>query len=132
MSTVVFQRLGDASGVRFHYHPDLVELIKTAVPTYARRYNPAAKERTVDAGYARSLARLLRCEGHTVVGLDEPNGARSSADPAQWAKDLLTHVGPTRRDVVFRALMRVLHPDNQQTGDTQLQRELNQARAELE
>jgi hypothetical protein len=33
---------------------------------------------------------------------------------------------------VFKALTRILHPDNADTGDTDLQRQLNDARAAMD
>ena len=48
-----------------------------------------------------------------------------------WAHALFRQVGLDRREPVFRALTRVLHPDNQSTGDNTLQRQLNDAYGEL-
>ncbi len=45
----------------------------------------------------------------------------------QWAQIMFRRVGHHGADAVYRALSRVLHPDSP-TGDTSLQRELNEAR----
>lgn len=41
-------------------------------------------------------------------------------------------MGPERTDAVFKALTRILHPDIADTGDTELQRQLNDARDAME
>jgi hypothetical protein len=128
MSTVIFQRRGTTYTVRFRYDPTLVELLKTAVPSHARNWDPATKEWTVDAGHAKRLASTLRATGHQVIGLDpDPPRTDSGTDPSQWARILFHRVGPTRREPVFRVLTKVLHPDNPVTGDTAIQKELNAA-----
>ncbi len=135
ITTVTFRRHGDAYVVRFRYDPALVELLKAVVPAYARSWNTSTREWTVNVDYANLLASAVRSLGHRAIGLDPqqpPPRNNTHTDPAQWAMDLLHRVGPTRREPVFRALTKVLHPDNQQTGDTRLKRELNDARAELE
>jgi hypothetical protein len=86
------------------------------------------REWLVEDAFAVQLADTMRRFGCTVVGLEAP---RCDDDPAAWARALFRRVGPSRAEPVFRSLTRVLHPDNAETGDTQLQRELNAARAEL-
>jgi hypothetical protein len=132
-TTVAFTRCGYAYTVRFAYNPDVVGLLKTTVPAFARTWDSSAKRWTVDLDYAGLLASVLRRAGHQVIGLEPPKPPprTDSADPARWATVLLRRVGPARREPVFRALTRILHPDNQQTGDTQLQRELNAARDQI-
>lgn len=130
MSTVLFTRRGATYTVRFRYDPAVVELLKTAVPGYARDWNPATKEWTVNTGHAERLAQALRATGHQVVGLEPPPPPTNGGDPLDWARVLFTRVGPTRREPVFRALTKILHPDAA-TGDTTLQRELNLARDQL-
>jgi hypothetical protein len=137
MSTILFTRHGTTYTVRFRYDAAVIELLKAAVPGYARSWDPAAKEWTVRAGHAEQLAKALRATGHQVVGIDPPRTdppPRADGripDTAQWARILFRRIGPNRRDPVFRALTRVLHPDNPATGDTTLQRELNSAREQL-
>jgi hypothetical protein len=127
MTAVVFEHHGAAYTVRFPYNADVVELIKTVVPSYARTWHPAVKTWAVDATYAHQLAATLRRLGHTVVGIDEPSRDVSCQG---WAQHLFRAVGPSRSTAVYRALSRCLHPDTP-TGDTTLQRELNAAFAEL-
>jgi hypothetical protein len=133
MSTILFTRHSTNYTVRFRYDPDLVELLKTAVPSGARDWNPATKEWTIRAGHAEQLASALRSTGHKVLGLDPPRSdpppRADGPDTAQWARDLLTRVGPSHRDPVFRALTKVLHPDV--GGDHRLMQDLNRARDEL-
>lgn len=71
----------------------------------------------------------MRCAGSaTIIGLDlEPSPC--DHDAAHWARILFKRVGPARTSAVYRALSRCLHPDV--GGDTDLQRELNDAYAEL-
>jgi hypothetical protein len=135
VSTILFTRHGDRYTVRFQYNADLVELLKTAVPSHARDWNPATKEWTIRATHAEQLASALRATGHKVLGLDPPRtdppprANNSTPDTAQWAKLLFRRIGPNHRDPVFRALTKVLHPDV--GGDHSLMQELNQAREQL-
>ena len=129
MSTAVrFEKRGDKYAVTFAYNPNIVALIKT-VPAGARSWKPDAKLWFIDAGYAPSLAASMRECGYIVTGMDKPkpDGPGPRAD---WAQLLFARVGQQRAEPVFRALTRVLHPDTP-TGDTQLQRELNNARDRL-
>jgi hypothetical protein len=50
------------------------------------------------------------------------------ATSTDWCGPLFSAVGPDRREAVFKALVRVLHPDNAKTGDTKLMQDLNAAR----
>jgi hypothetical protein len=127
MTAVVFTRAGTTFTVRFRYDPAVVDLIKT-VPSYARSWDPVAREWTIGHHYVVPLEAALRALGHQVIGLNPPPRAGGSG---QWAHTLLHRVGPLRREPVFRALTRVLHPDNPATGDAVLQRELNTAREHL-
>jgi hypothetical protein len=75
----------------------------------------------------------MRERGHFVIGIDEPDPPpRRNGNSPSWAQALFSNVGPDRADQVYRALTRILHPDNPRTGDTILQRELNTARAQLD
>jgi len=125
MTAVRFERRGFNYAVGFAYNPAVVELLKTTVPYYARTWSPNRREWEVDLTWAESLAAALRAAGHTVVGLDAPR-PRPNPDSAQWARLLFNRVGPGRTAAVYRALSKCLHPDTP-TGDTTLQRELNDA-----
>lgn len=77
------------------------------------------------------LAAELRRRGHTVVGLQEQRRERvTHHDGRGWADSLFAAVGPERATPVYRALSKVLHPDVA-TGDTTLQRQLNDAYSEI-
>ena len=125
--TVVFDRVGNGYTVRFPYDALLVELLKSRVPSYARTWNSAGKYWTVDSAYAAPLAAAYTELGCTVVGVE----TRTPSACDGWAQHLFRAVGPSRVTAVHRALSKVLHP-NVPTGSGVLQRELNDARAELE
>lgn len=110
--------------VLFSYDPDVVDLLKR-IPAHARSWNPNIKEWRVSDAYADELAEILQRYGHQVVGAAKPPAGRGSGD---WAQVLFGRIGEDRIDVVFRVLSKVFHPDNPLTGDTVLQRELNEAR----
>lgn len=129
MTAVRFESHGYAYSVCFSYNPAVVQLLKDCVPGYARKWIPGRKEWEVDTKWAESLAAAFCSAGHTVVGLQQQQSKRN-ADTSQWARLLFKRVGPQRSAAVYRALSRCLHPDTP-TGDTELQRELNDARDQL-
>lgn len=143
MSVIVIEHDG-ATGeafVRFDYNPDLVELIKSTIPGRFRRWDPARKVWTVTGGLAGEFARTARSRGHVVNDTHFTSGHRQRQAPppppppprapraatTDWAGSLLDAVGPERQEAVFRALVRVLHPDTS-TGSTELMQQLNRAR----
>lgn len=128
MTAVRFDKRGNGYGVTFRYDPEIVELLKLSVPAYARSWSPPRREWLVEAIYAHELAGTLRQLGHTIIGLETSRGPSCNG----WAHHLFRVVGPRRVPTVHRALTKVLHPDNAATGSVELQRELNDARAELE
>jgi|SRR5271156_2298359 hypothetical protein len=77
-STVEFSSAADIYIVRFVYNPSLVELVKATVPPQARTWSRQLKLWIISALYAEELARVLRSEGHTVVGL----APKVTSDPA--------------------------------------------------
>jgi hypothetical protein len=120
--------------VSFGYNATIVQTIKAAVPSYARSWNRASKKWTVSEAWTHLLADALVDIGCQVFGLTD-RGYRRGADndtatrlaDGDWARELFKAVGPERRDAVYRALSKVLHPDLE-TGSTELQRHLNDAR----
>ncbi len=54
---------------------------------------------------------------------EAPRRGPAATTSGTWAEALLTAVGDRRRDVVFRAMSKVLHPDTE-TGDEKLMRDL--------
>ena len=121
--------------VQFAFDRQVVELIKQTVPSSCRTWSQARRRWFVDATWAPMLAAELRRRGHTVVGLEEQRRERRDQraqhhDGRGWADSLFTAVGPERAAPVYRALSKVLNPDVA-TGDTTLQRQLNDAYAEI-
>lgn len=129
MTAVRFQFDGDTYTVHFRYDPRLVDLVKT-VPSYARSWDATTKQWRVAAGYAEPLALAMRERGYIVTGLEPPRRVHDQAVDPSWAQILFQRVGHDRVDPVFRALTKVLHPDNPDTGDADMQRELIAARDE--
>ncbi len=133
MTVVMFTPGSGGHVVRFAYDPAVVATIKATVPSYARSWQPATRTWLIDPGWAPVLADTLRCYGHTITGLDDRRRDDRRCDcggDTGWARTLFRAVGPTRHGPVYRALSRVLHPDTD-SGDVQLQRELDAAHAEL-
>lgn len=135
MSTVTLTDAGPgAVAIRFTYDRELVELLKACVPAYARRWDATWKTWTVDGYPLDHFLGAARTAGHNVIdgraASTPPPRARRPEPPREWAEELLLAVGPERREAVFRALTRVLHPDTP-TGDVRLMQALNGARDRL-
>ncbi len=133
MTTIRFTPGPDGHVIQFAYTPTVVATIKETVPGYARSWNPQRRVWIIDPIWAPILADTLRMHGHTIVGLDDhhrDDRQCHSGGDADWARMLFRRVGPSRVGPVFRSLSRILHPDVA-TGDTELQRELNLAHAEI-
>ena len=131
MTSVYFHDHGHEYVVTFNYDRDVVALLK-AVPKHYRSWRPETKQWRIASWYSPILARSLRQHEHHTVGIDvrDPPPHRNGHTQS-WAQALFSTVGPDRADQVHRALTRILHPDNPETGDTTLQRELNTARAQI-
>ncbi|KZS80267.1 hypothetical protein B4U45_27905 [Mycobacterium persicum] len=119
---------GCRASVRFRYDRAVVALIKATVPRYARSWSAQARCWYIDPDWTAVLAVELVGHGHSVT---RPSDAHASGTDT-WAHHLFRAVGPQRAPAVHRALSRVLHPDNADIGCPLLQRQLNDARAELE
>lgn len=132
----------NAWAVRFRYNAELVELLKTVIDWRERTWDAVSRCWYVDHDAVDYLIDAMRAEGVTVrlIGADGrpitdtgSAGTGTAGDPPpawaqpSWAETLLTVVGPDRRDAVFRALSKVLHPDTE-TGNNELMRELIVAR----
>ena len=128
MSVASFVRL-DAGwyAVRFTYDPDAVDAIKM-LPGFARRWEPAQKYWKVDASFVNEAANQLKRLGYSIRGVES---AKPGTKQQNWAELLFKRVGPDRTDSVYRALSRILHPDNATTGDKAMQQELNDAKSKL-
>lgn len=135
MTAVGFARRGDEYAVRFNYDPAAVSLIKHVVPSYARRWSAPERTWWIGAEWADLLAAELRLYGHSVTGVgDRTAGSRArtgSGHRDTWAHTLFRAVGATRTTAVYRVLSKVLHPDTA-TGDATLQRQLNDAKRQLD
>jgi hypothetical protein len=125
-TTVEFAYHPDGFAVSFAYSPKLVSIIKSTVPSRGRRWNPREKTWTVAPLWADDLATALIENGCRIIGF----GVQQAYD--DWAKSLFAAVGPARVPAVHRALSKVLHPDNAETGCATLQKQLNTARREVE
>ncbi|WP_205874446.1 hypothetical protein [Mycobacterium camsae] len=131
-ATVLFLEAGSRCTVQFAYEPAIVEVLKAVVPAYARSWTKATKQWKVDTDWAQPLASALRGIGCTVIGFDDLHQPPQHQPCITWAQSLFRAVGEKRASAVHRALTKVLHPDNTQTGSHELQQQLNDARSELE
>lgn len=130
MTAVMFERRGQSFAVTLiPYDRMALEVIKTVVPPFARRWSPARREWVIDEVYGHRLAAALRRMNCMIVGFDEPTQRRHDPDSAGWARAVFARVGVARAPLAYRLLSRVCHPDH--GGDHQLQIELNAAFAEL-
>jgi hypothetical protein len=130
MTTVLFTRDGARYTLQFAYDRTVVDLLKATVPPHARSWSKTTKTWSVSVDWCRPLAATMRNIGCTVIGLDDAR--QQTHEGASWARSIFRAVGAGRVAAVHRALTKVLHPDNAETGSHELQRQLNQARAELE
>jgi hypothetical protein len=131
MTAVYFERRGTIYAVTLGlYDPMAVEVIKAAVPSFARRWSPPLREWFIDEVYGQRLAAALRRINCTIIGLDDDHAQRCyGSDSAEWAREVFHRVGPSRAPLAYRLLSKLCHPDH--GGDHELQLELNQAYAEL-
>jgi hypothetical protein len=74
MTAVMFDHCGQVYAVTLgSYDPMAVEVIKAAVPSFARRWSPAHREWLIDEVYGERLAAALRRINYTVIGVDPPS-----------------------------------------------------------
>lgn len=123
---------GDRWSVRFRYHEQLVELLKTRSTGATGAGHPRTGAGTSTAGRCAAWPTKAAA-GAAVRWLADSACRETESEPPpdwaqpSWAETLMDAVGLQRRDAVFRALSRVLHPDTE-TGDNDLMRELLHAR----
>lgn len=141
MSTVLISpglMEGEAE-VRFKYDPKLVATLKDEVAWDERQWVKEEKCWIVTDWALAAFIAKAEALGWTIVDQrpepePEPEPPpRTKAEPPPrkndlWAVDLFIAVGAQRKEAIFKALTRVLHPDNQSTGDTKLMQSLNRAR----
>lgn len=110
-----------SADIRFNYEPEAVDLIKRTVPPAFRTYAPSTRTWCVDEPYVdRALAVLGRHFGSVDI-----TDQRTPAIGADWATALRDQLPEPLRQPVYRALLRVVHPDA--GGDTELTKQLNNA-----
>lgn len=127
--------------VEFQYDAHLLAHVKSIRP-FARSWDKQRKIWTLqDYPTARGFAESVRLDGYHVVGnvlefntrqreTPPPPPTKPAPTAQPWAEQLLDAVGPDRRDAVYKAMCRILHPDVA-TGSTELMRDLNAARDRL-
>lgn len=123
MTAVRFASRGYDTTVQFAYNPAVVDLLKSTVPGYARKWVAERKHWEIDNVWVESLAAALQAAGHTVAGAGQRQQTRRQAETTLWATALFSRLTVEMRQPVYRALSRCLHPDV--GGDAALQRELN-------
>lgn len=117
--------------VTFPYNPTVVGLIKREVPGSGRSWDPALKEWRVSDAYVDDLAAVIQHYGFKIEVQKPANPPAPTGGTQNWAATLFSRVGPARTEAVFRAMQKVVHPDNPLTGDNDLCRELIEAREKL-
>jgi len=100
-----------------------------------RRWDPINKLWILPVEFVEELAAALRAAG-LAVSITHANGnpwrsGKTSHDHRStptngWADALFAALGPNLRELAFKALSRIVHPDA--GGDTRLMQELNAAR----
>jgi hypothetical protein len=120
--------------VRFGYDANLVDLLKTVVPPRSRKWHASTKTWAVGGRYVDRFVAAARLAGHQVIddgaGRQQKTRTASAGTPRDdWATALFAAVGPAHHERVFKALVKVLHPDA--GGDTELMQTLNRAHDEL-
>lgn len=111
--------------VSFSFDRDVIDLIK-CVHWQSRSWNPDKKVWTVHDHSVPYLIKLLKDMGHQTHWQKAESKAKAKANhkpSTNWAVTLFDRVGPERKEAVFKALSKVLHPDTP-TGDHDLMREL--------
>lgn len=136
--------------VRVHYQNGTLAYVKVYSPfdpdggrrailkRWGLRWDSVEKCWCARNGFVRAgLEADLRAYGDLVIGVDEtPTWARvpppqaARAPSVNWADALLIAMPPGLRDKVYRAVVRVLHPDV--GGDLELMQQLNGARDRIE
>lgn len=106
--------------VSFPYDASAVALLKDAVPSYARSYDPPTKRWFVDPQFGNDLTEAMIAAGHT-VGAEAVRPPRPKLEPGTlWddgydadakAAEILATVPSTAHGAVLRALVKKLYPD---------------------
>lgn len=87
MSTVRFQHHGNQFAIRFNYNADIVDLLKTSIPSFARTYDPHTKTWTAER-HAMSCSFRLPCASAVrspcMAFLAGPAGAHAGMLSTWW------------------------------------------------
>ncbi|MCB1258664.1 MAG: hypothetical protein KDB26_16245 [Microthrixaceae bacterium] len=121
ITVIVIEQVGTELHVAFRYDPAVIEKMRT-VPS--AHWNPSIRQWVVSAQFATPLRVALQ-QWEVAWAGTAPSAPSNGA--VSWAEALFTAVGSDRREAVFRALSKVLHPDTA-TGDTVLMQTLLEAR----
>lgn len=105
------QRHADHAELHFPYNAAAVAAIKACVPYTARSWNPDGKSWIVREPYVDSALRTVsRVVGQLdVADLRPPK--LSTGSSVDWASALFAALPENLRTPVYRALLKVLHPD---------------------
>ena len=86
MATIAFRSTANDTwyDITFRYDPDLVDMIKTLIPSAYRKYDPNTHIWSTGKPWAMQFALALVAKGHNVVGITTPAGGPGSfaAGPA--------------------------------------------------
>ncbi len=123
-------RTDGRTALHFSWNPDIIDTLKTSIPWQDREWDGTSKTWFIDSRFAKGLARRLTAMGHTVTEEDKRPQPKT-VPTAAWVSALFTAVGPERAQPVYKALVKVLHPDNPTTGDTTLAQALTRGYDEV-
>lgn len=111
----------------------LVDSLKAEIPAYARTYDPATKQWTVDGPYIATARRLIEFAYPDVDIQDESPRfeapKRSTPRTSYTVLHLLPSAPPELVESAYKTLARLHHPDR--GGDTEKMQELNAAIEEI-
>ena len=101
---IEIERSGNVLHVRAPYHEPFLDDLRTAVPRYARTWQPEARRWKIADTYEMEVRRLLIEH----FGFKE---CRLECEEAYRALHLLPSAPPEVAKAAYRALARIYHPD---------------------
>lgn len=124
---VVIDPAGDCE-ISFRYDATAVEMLKSAVPSFGRRWVSSGKTWEVTRAYTETALTALRLHfGTTAVEVTDLRPPKvKPATPITsrpWAAALFERLPDRLAEPAYRALTKVLHPDV--GGDGRVMQELN-------
>lgn len=124
MTQITYDDRGDEIVVAFPYDPDAVSRLKDAVPSFARRFDPATKNWHVESRWANDLTEALLAGGHRVGAVmaeppppeaSEPGSMWVPGEDKAWAKakaaEIFDAIPAHLRSRTFRELAKLIFPD---------------------